>query len=72
MATNVTAIAAGEYQSLFLKSDGSLWAMGQNASGQYLPLGDPTGQDYVQFFMLTRQHDVVGTDLPLLLQNVRA
>ena len=35
--SNVVAIAAGQYHSLFLKSDGSLWAMGQNDQGQ---LGD--------------------------------
>src|ERR1019366_7020174 len=39
VATNVTAIAAGHYHSLFLKSDGSLWAMGGNGFGQ---LGDGT------------------------------
>ena len=32
VASNVTAIAAGHQHSLFLKSDGSLWAMG-NFSG---------------------------------------
>jgi alpha-tubulin suppressor-like RCC1 family protein len=37
VASNVVAIAAGEYHSLFLKSDGSLWAMGLNSNGQ---LGD--------------------------------
>lgn len=37
VASNVVAIAAGQYHSLFLKSDGSLWAMGQNTQGQ---LGD--------------------------------
>src|SRR5208283_2048370 len=39
VASNVTAIAAGYYHSLFLKSDGSLWAMGYNNDGQ---LGDGT------------------------------
>ena len=37
VTTNVTAIAAGWDHSLFLKDDGSLWAMGNNAFGQ---LGD--------------------------------
>jgi alpha-tubulin suppressor-like RCC1 family protein len=37
IASNVTAIAAGNMHSLFLKSDGSLWAMGSNAEGK---LGD--------------------------------
>jgi alpha-tubulin suppressor-like RCC1 family protein len=35
-------IAAGGYHSLFLKSNGSLWAMGYNAYGQ---LGDGTTSD---------------------------
>ena len=34
VATNVTAIAAGEWHSLFLKSDGSLWGMGYNYDGE--------------------------------------
>jgi alpha-tubulin suppressor-like RCC1 family protein len=38
-ATTVTNIAAGAYHSLFLKFDGSLWAMGDNSYGQ---LGDGT------------------------------
>jgi alpha-tubulin suppressor-like RCC1 family protein len=37
VSSNVTAIAAGDYHSLFLKNDGSLWAMGRNDIGQ---LGD--------------------------------
>ena len=37
VASNVTAVAAGGYHSLFLKSDGSLWAMGFNGDGE---LGD--------------------------------
>src|ERR1035441_4770459 len=36
-AQPVTKIAVGEEHSLFLKSDGSLWAMGNNAEGE---LGD--------------------------------
>jgi hypothetical protein len=39
VAGNVTVIAAGGDYSLFLKSDGSLWAMGYDRSGQ---LGDGT------------------------------
>jgi len=39
VTTNVTAIAAGWNHSLFIKSDGSLWGMGDNSSGQ---LGDGT------------------------------
>ena len=38
-AQPVTQIAAGAQHSLFLKSDGSLWAMGYNSDGQ---LGDGT------------------------------
>jgi alpha-tubulin suppressor-like RCC1 family protein len=40
--SNVVAIAAGFSHSLFLKADGSLWAMGYNGSGQ---LGDGTSND---------------------------
>jgi alpha-tubulin suppressor-like RCC1 family protein len=39
VASNVMAISAGEGHSLFLKNDGSLWAMGFNGDGQ---LGDDT------------------------------
>ncbi len=34
IASNVTAIAAGNYHSLFIKRDGSLWGMGNNLTGQ--------------------------------------
>jgi alpha-tubulin suppressor-like RCC1 family protein len=39
VTSGVTAIAGGEWHSLFLKSNGSLWAMGRNNKGQ---LGDST------------------------------
>ena len=39
VSSGITAIAGGGNHSLFLKSDGSLWAMGQNSYGQ---LGDGT------------------------------
>jgi alpha-tubulin suppressor-like RCC1 family protein len=39
VASNVTAVAAAGYHSLFLKNDGSLWAMGRNFYGE---LGDGT------------------------------
>ncbi|MEK7952612.1 cadherin-like beta sandwich domain-containing protein [Luteolibacter soli] len=35
MSSGVTAISAAEAYSLFLKSDGSVWACGSNASGQF-------------------------------------
>ena len=38
-AQPVTKVAAGSKHSLFLKSDGSLWAMGANGAGE---LGDGT------------------------------
>jgi len=34
ISTDVVAVAAGENHSLFLKSDGTLWAMGDNGWGQ--------------------------------------
>jgi len=39
--TNVSALAAGEYFSVALKTDGSVWAWGYNAMGQ-LGTGDTT------------------------------
>ncbi len=33
--TDITAVAAGENHSLFLKNDGTVWACGSNSSGQF-------------------------------------
>jgi alpha-tubulin suppressor-like RCC1 family protein len=54
VATNVTAIAAGGNHSLFLKSDGGLWAMGDNGYGG---LGDGT------FNSTNRPEQIVATNV---------
>jgi alpha-tubulin suppressor-like RCC1 family protein len=46
LTNGVTAIAAGDSHSLFLKSDGSLWGMGDNQAGE---LGDGTFSTYPTF-----------------------
>jgi len=43
--TGVKALAAGGKFSLVLRSDGSVWSWGQNASGQ-LGTGDATGPQH--------------------------
>jgi alpha-tubulin suppressor-like RCC1 family protein len=42
VSNDVTAVAAGGYHTLFIKSDGSLWAMGGDVTGQ---LGDGAFDD---------------------------
>jgi hypothetical protein len=42
-ATGVTSVAVGRYHTLILKSDGSVWAFGDNSSGQ---LGVRSASDY--------------------------
>ena len=44
VASDVVAVSAGWYRSLFVKRDGTLWAMGDNNRGQ-LGLGDTTNRD---------------------------
>ncbi len=42
IATNVSQVAGGTYHSLYVKTDGTLWAMGRNRDGA---LGDGTTTD---------------------------
>ena len=42
--TNISAIVAGANHTVFLKSDGTVWATGSNASGQ-LGIGNSTQQN---------------------------
>src|ERR1035438_9865943 len=42
VSSNVTTVSGGRGHTLFLKSDGSLWAMGENDYGE---LGDSTYND---------------------------
>ena len=44
VASNVVVVAGGQYHSLFVESDGTLWAMGGNAEGE-LGIGTMTEQD---------------------------
>ena len=58
VASNVIAAAVGEYHSLFIKSDGSLWAMGWDGLGQ---LGDNGPDDFYNY--TTRPEMVVATNV---------
>ena len=44
----VSAIAAGYNHSLYRKSDGSLWGMGNNFSGQLNKLSIPSSREVLQ------------------------
>lgn len=50
---------------------GLLELYGQNDQGQWLPLGNPWGDDYVAFYAMTRLNDVYSIPLPLYCQHVR-
>jgi alpha-tubulin suppressor-like RCC1 family protein len=61
VASNATAIVAGYGHSLFLKSDGSLWAMGYNYFGQ---LGDgTTGLDPYYFSGTNVPEQIVASNV---------
>jgi alpha-tubulin suppressor-like RCC1 family protein len=57
----ITAIAAGDYHSLFLRSDGKVFACGDNGSGQ---LGDGTLTDKSTPIAISTTN--IGTSLPII------
>jgi len=60
VASNVTAIAAGGGHSIFLKSEGSLWAMGYNRLGE---LGDGTYNDIYPYFGTNSPEQIVASNV---------
>ena len=67
---NVTAMAAGQYHSLFIKSDGSLWATGYNRFGQ---LGDgfvDDGSPPYGVYGTANPEQVVPLPRPVLTESV--
>ncbi len=60
VASNVTAIAGGWEDSLFLKSDGSLWGMGDNEYGE---LGDGTYGGYPYSLGTNRPEQIVASNV---------
>jgi alpha-tubulin suppressor-like RCC1 family protein len=66
VASNVVAIAAGFEHSLFLKSDGSLWAMGNNEYGQ---LGDGHSNQGVGNYNTNRPEQIVSSNVTAIAAN---
>jgi len=58
VASNVVAVTAGYYHSLFVKTDGTLWAMGWNVYGQ---LGTSTTSGYTNLPVCVASNVVVVT-----------
>jgi alpha-tubulin suppressor-like RCC1 family protein len=66
VASNVTAVAAGLNHSLFLKSNGSLWAMGDNSYGQ---LGD--GSTNYGNYLTNRPEQIVASNVMAIAAGYR-
>jgi hypothetical protein len=61
VAGSVTAIGTGQYHTLFVKSDGSLWGMGFNAYGQ---LGDGTTNNISRPEQILAPYNQISGQLP--------
>jgi hypothetical protein len=68
LSTGVQAVAAGDYHSLFVKTDGSLWAMGEGDFGE---LGDGTtnGSLVPEYVASNVKVAAAGTQFSLMLTN---
>lgn len=44
---------------------------GQNETGQWLPFGNPWGDDWLYFYLLTRNHVSIPLDINLYIQHLR-
>lgn len=44
---------------------------GKNENGQWLPFGNPWGDDWLMFYLLTREHKSKPLDIALYIQHVR-
>ncbi len=63
MASNVTAIAAGDWHSLFLKNDGSLWAMGFKVW--------PVGRRHLQQYTTNLPEQIVASNVTAIAAGDR-
>ncbi|MGA9778349.1 MAG: hypothetical protein WBS33_08775, partial [Verrucomicrobiia bacterium] len=69
VASNVTAISGGEFHSLFLKSDGSLWAMGNDSAGElgdgnyYNPPNPPYGIIFPELIVVNPAYNQISIQL---------
>ena len=73
IVSGVSAISTGHSHDLFIKNDGSLWAVGNNQFGQ---LGDGTFNTNVPFYGNNRPEQILGaynkiTGLPLSGGNLQ-
>ncbi len=44
---------------------------GQNESGDWLPFGNPWGDDWIALYLMTREHTMKPINIPLYIQHLR-